>query len=291
MSGCIIAITKQYVGGMVFDPSGRKQDGDVFNLWRDFGVTPRPGIMGSCSRNTSEPSFATATTRICSHYMLDWMADMVQRPAKQGEVAAVMRSKVEGTGKSLVMRTLRHILGPAWLRHFQRETPDRQFQRAHQRDFIFLGADEALFAGSPIPRRHHEERHHRNRFWSSNRKGRDAVQSPNYLHLMMATNEDWAVPASLRSRRWFVLDVNETHANDHDYFAAIQDELDNGGHEAMLHELLHRDISQHQPPRRAGHSRADRSTHPFSSDTHHRVVDRLLCHAATCFRSKLGLER
>ena len=55
---------------------------------------------------------------------------------------------------------------------------------------------------------------------------------------MLASNEDWVVPASLESRRFFVLDVSNARANDHTYFAAITDELEHGGYEAMLDELL-----------------------------------------------------
>ena len=61
---------------------------------------------------------------------------------------------------------------------------------------------------------------------------------------MLASNELWVVPAGLESRRFFVLDVGDAHANDHPYFAAIIDELEHGGYEAMLYELLNRDISQ-----------------------------------------------
>jgi hypothetical protein len=59
----------------------------------------------------------------------------------------------------------------------------------------------------------------------------------------MATNSDWAVPASVDERRYFVLDVADRNIQDDAYFKAIADELKNGGHEAMLHELMHRDIS------------------------------------------------
>jgi hypothetical protein len=230
----------QYVGGMVFDPSERKQDDDVFNLWRGFGVTPRSGTWALFRQHLHIIVCDGNTTHF--EYLMNWMADMVQRPAKQGEVAVVMRSKVEGTGKSLVMRTLRHICGQHGFVISNSKHLTGNFN-AHQRDCIFLGADEALFAGDPshvgIMKSIVTEP-----FLVVEPKFRDAAQSPNYLHLMMATNADWAIPASLRSRRWLVLDVNESRASDHAYFAAIQHELDHGGYEAMLHELLNRDISQ-----------------------------------------------
>ena len=69
-------------------------------------------------------------------------------------------------------------------------------------------------------------------------KYQNAMQMPNYIHLMMASNEDWVVPASLDARRFFVLEVSPACANHHAYFAAIFEELHDGGYEAMLHDLL-----------------------------------------------------
>jgi hypothetical protein len=67
---------------------------------------------------------------------------------------------------------------------------------------------------------------------------------PNFLHVWLLSNEEWVVPASLRSRRWFVLRVLDIKVGDHAYFAAIQHELENGGYGAMLHDLLHRDLAK-----------------------------------------------
>ena len=60
---------------------------------------------------------------------------------------------------------------------------------------------------------------------------------------MLASNADWVIPASLDSRRFFVLDVSPARAKDHVYFAAIQAELDDGGYETMLYDLLHYDLT------------------------------------------------
>ena len=69
-------------------------------------------------------------------------------------------------------------------------------------------------------------------------KYRAVIEARNFLHVIMASNEEWVVPASLEARRFFVLDVSNEKVGHYDYFKAIQDELDAGGYGAMLHDLL-----------------------------------------------------
>jgi hypothetical protein len=45
-------------------------------------------------------------------------------------------------------------------------------------------------------------------------KGVDAEVSGNCIHLMMASNESWVVPAGMDDRRFFVLDVGDGAKND-----------------------------------------------------------------------------
>ena len=73
-------------------------------------------------------------------------------------------------------------------------------------------------------------------------KRRALYVADNCVHLMMATNNDWAIPAGHSARRFFVLDVNESHAQNSKHFKAIVSELDNGGREAFLDYLLKIDI-------------------------------------------------
>src|SRR5262249_7709082 len=51
-------------------------------------------------------------------------------------------------------------------------------------------------------------------------------------------NSDWLVPAGKGARRMTVLDVAETRKEDTPYFAAIDEELNRGGYERLLYELL-----------------------------------------------------
>jgi len=59
----------------------------------------------------------------------------------------------------------------------------------------------------------------------------------------MASNSQWVVPAGADARRYFVLDVSDSQIQNSDYFAAITDQMNNGGREALLHHLLNMDLS------------------------------------------------
>src|SRR5262245_749582 len=51
------------------------------------------------------------------------------------------------------------------------------------------------------------------------------------------------VPAGWEERRFGVLDAGERHMKDHPYFAAIDEEMNNGGREALLHHFLNFGLS------------------------------------------------
>jgi hypothetical protein len=53
-----------------------------------------------------------------------------------------------------------------------------------------------------------------------------------------------STPAGFGERRFAIFDVGEAHLQDHDYFAAIDDEMNNGGREALLDYLFNFDLSQ-----------------------------------------------
>lgn len=229
---------RQYLGGVTFDPSNQT-DPSVLNLWTGFGVKPK---SGSWSRMRDH-----VLNVICGgnkehfEYLLNWCARMVQSPAQQGEVAVILRSG-EGTGKGIFARALIKILG----RHGSHVAQGRHVVghfNQHLRDSVFLFCDEAFQAGDkqqigvlkvlvtePT--------------LTIEAKFQNAVQAPNFIHLMMASNETWVVPAGLESRRFFVLEVSSKKVGDRAHFQMIADEMDNGGYEAMLHELLNRDISK-----------------------------------------------
>jgi len=81
-------------------------------------------------------------------------------------------------------------------------------------------------------------------------KGIDPIRVRNRSIYMIASNEDSIVPADHADRRWQVFKVGERNREDKAYFKALMEQLNSGGREAMLHDLLTRDISCGPDPRR-----------------------------------------
>ena len=241
---------KQYIGGIIFDPSGKHTQPDQLNMWQGFAVQPKPGSWQRLKDHTRK--IICAGNQKHFDYLFGWMARMVQKPAEQGEIAVVMKG-IEGCGKGTLANALKYIFGQHGLAISNAKHLVGNFN-SHLRDAVFLFPDEAFFAGDKA----HEgvlKTLITEKMLTIEAKFQNAIATPNFLHIMMASNQDWVVPASIFARRFFVLDALPDRANDHAYFAAIDGEMRNGGYEALLHDLLEYDITffnHRSPPQTKG---------------------------------------
>jgi hypothetical protein len=274
---------KQYIHGVVFDPTGRQRDG-VFNLWKGFAVTPRPGSWDKLREHIWDVICQGDDSNF--RYLMCWMARMAQYPAQQGEVAVMLRSDKHGTGKGTLANALRYIMGQHGMCVRNSKHLVGNFN-LHLRDCLFLFADEALFAG---------DKAHVGVLQSLitedtltiEGKYMNLVEEPNYLHLMLSSNAEWVIPAALSDRRFFVLEVSDKHVRDYPYFKALYHELEHGGYEAMLHELLTMDLSDfnvRDVPQTEGLDQQKQ----LSLDDDHRWWQDVLFRGYV-YQSELGLE-
>lgn len=225
---------RQYLGGVVFDPSSRATAPDVFNLWRGWPVRPQPGDW-TILRDHIHAVVCGGDDDLFD-YFVGWMARLVQLPHRPGEVVPVLRGK-QGAGKSVVGNAFRRIFGQHALAVSSPRAVTGQFN-AHLRDLVFLLANEAFFAGdrasvSTLKALITDET------LFIEQKGVDAVEVPNLLHVLMTTNSEWAVPVALDDRRFVVLDVSPHRIGDRAYFHELHLAVnDDGVIAAMLHDLL-----------------------------------------------------
>jgi hypothetical protein len=274
---------RQYIRGVIFDPSGTSAAEGTLNLWEGFAVQPKPGSWGLLNDHIKSVICGGDDERF--QYLMQWLARMVQKPAERGEVAVVMRGG-EGTGKGTVARAMARILGQHALAISNSKHLTGNFN-SHLRDCVFLFADEAFFAG---------DKQHvgvlksiiTEPFLTVEGKYQNAIQAPNFLHLMMASNEEWVVPASLGARRFFVLEVGDDHKDDHAYFEAIWQEMDAGGYEAMLADMQAMDLT-HFNVRRVPDTEGLQKQKKLSLGTEEAWWMDVL-HRGFVFKSRLGLH-
>jgi hypothetical protein len=69
------------------------------------------------------------------------------------------------------------------------------------------------------------------------------------LHVLIASNHENVVPAGEKERRYMVQKVAEARQQDEGWFAPIYDQMRDGGLQAMLYDLLDREIGGFAPRR------------------------------------------
>lgn len=224
---------------MKFMPQGDR-DG-IYNLWRGFNFEPKDG---DCSLYLEH-----IRDNICGgndehfNYVVKWMATAIQKPANPGQTAIVLRGG-KGTGKSIFATVFGRLFG----RHFLHVSNPSHLVgnfNAHLRDTLVLFADEAFFAGD----KRHESVLKMLVTEDSipiEAKGYDVETYPNYIHLIMASNDPHVIRASGDERRYMVLEVGEGKKQNKKFFKEMMHQLENGGYEALLMHLQNIEINDFQ---------------------------------------------
>ena len=209
------------------------------NIWRGWGVKPKPGNWDLIKRHVLE----VLANGDLDHadYILKWLAWAVQNPNSPPETALVFRGK-KGSGKGTLGRVLERIFGS----HVMSVNKPDQFTgrfNGHLRNTVSLFVDEG--------------------FWAGDKKGegtlkamvteptltleakyKDITTVRNCLHIVMASNEEWVVPATKDERRFAVFDVNDKYApaicgeaQSKAYFEPLHAQIGGDGCAAMLWDL------------------------------------------------------
>jgi len=231
---------KQYLGGVIFDPSGESHGDDVLNLWQGLPVTPKKGEWPLMKKHILE--VICSDSKELNNYVIGWLTRLIQRPGEPGEVALVLQGE-EGVGKGIFGHAIRNIFGVHGLHVSQRNHLVGNFN-AHLQEVVFLFADEAFFAGDKI---------HIGVLKSLitepviviEAKYRNAKPQPNYLHILICSNEEWVIPLGREARRFQVIQVSDKYRGDKDYFNLLGAEIKNGGLESMVYDLLKYDLDNY----------------------------------------------
>lgn len=227
---------------LVFAPGEGEEVGDQLNLWRGFGVVPKAGDWTRMRNHVR--NILAGGDGVAADYILRWAAFAVQNPALPAEVALVFRGK-KGTGKGLFARALGRMFGQHGLHIGGGRLLTGRFN-LHLRDCCLLFADEVEWRGDREAEAALKVMITEPSLQIEG-KGTNSFASPNHLHIVMASNEDWVVPASIDERRFAAFAVSDEAQRNADYFTALVSEMEGGGLGAMLHDLLAMDLKGWHP--------------------------------------------
>jgi hypothetical protein len=209
-----------------------------YNLFNGLAVEPAPGncdlFLAHLRDNVAQGDGALY------HWVLGWLADIVQRPGRKVGTSLVLKGKM-GTGKTIVGKTMSRLLGHHYVRANRPRYITGQFN-SHLVKCLLLHADEGFWAGDKAAEGVLKDLItgdvHLIEF-----KTFEPVPVRNYIRLLVTGNPDWLVPAGMEEHRFATLMVGEAHMQDRAYFAAIEKQLENGGYAALLRYLLDFDLS------------------------------------------------
>lgn len=247
---------------LVFSP-GFETNEDEYNLWTGF--TFEPTEHGDCSLFLDH-----IRANICNgnaehfHWVMCWMADLIQRPGRKPGVALVLRGG-EGTGKGVFA----DMFGELISRHYMAITnPEHIVGRfnSHLANKILVFMDEAACSG---------DKKNQGIIYglvteptaAIELKGKDVAPVQNFLRLILSSNHNWMVPANIDARRWAVFDVADHAKQNEAYFIEIKNQLRNGGFQKLMEILMHWDIDislRHSLPKTA--ALLDQKIASFSSE-------------------------
>lgn len=226
---------------IVFNPKISGHYDGNFNIWKGFAVKP---VQGDCSLFWYHVEIIICRGKKTHYiYVRKWLAHLIQKPWIIA-TALVLRGK-QGTGKGTFAQTIGKLLGPHYAPLASLDQILGRFN-SHLKNAILIFADEAIWGGNirevgalkaliTEPKLFIEA------------KGKDGYWIDNYKHLIVSSNEDWAVHLDPDDRRFFVLDISADRKEDFEYFGKILNQLENGGYEALMYDLLNEDLTGFDP--------------------------------------------
>ena len=235
--------------GIIFDPTLPKEHNKCFNLYQGLAVQPEKG----CWKKTLKHLY----TMLCNsdrekfEYTLKWFAWCLQNPGQPAEVVMILKG-LQGAGKGFIFTQFVEVFGNHGLHISNRKHLTGDFN-GHLATCVFLFADEAYYPGDK------EVAGALNQLITeksvaTEKKRMDVVKTKNCLHICMATNEEWVIPVTSDTRRYYINKVEGTYAfgkktdrEREEYFNGLWGEMKNGGRAAMVHDLLNMNLGTWHP--------------------------------------------
>lgn len=222
--------------GLEFNPKGNSDN--LLNIWIPPTIKPAKGNWSKirdfikhiiCNGNQKEFS-----------YLMNYLSHALQRPWEKPGVMVILLGG-QGVGKGTLSRILRAIWKGTYRQIHQINSITGEFNSSLERalivwldevDFVKKrSATESLKSLVTEPVIQINEKHQPSR------------QVDSYHRFFAASNSDFYKPTDRDDRRDFVLRVSDTYKGDHKYWNALNEEIENGGVEALAHALINHNLS------------------------------------------------
>jgi hypothetical protein len=227
---------------IVFNPSRLIVPG-YYNLFRGLPVEPKKGRWNYLQDHVYEVWAKNDLEQL--EYVFSWMAYKLQNLGKKRcDVALALRGE-RGAGKGIGAQFYGNLFSPHFVHITNRAHVTGRFNSL-LKDALLVFLDEAFWAGDVqaegILKGLITEDVIVLEF-----KGKDAFRVKKHADFILASNNSWVVPAGFKERRFCVLDVSSKKIGDKVWFERIIEQMNTGGKEAMLYDLLKWDISNYDP--------------------------------------------
>ena len=223
---------------VVFDPS-EKCSKDAYNLFKGFPLKPKKGDWSLMRQHIFEIICDGNSEHF--EYLMAWMSRAIQDPGGDKPGVAVVMKGGKGIGKGVFANYFGSIFGEAFLPIADSESFTGRFNM-HLSKSLVVFLDEAVWGGDKKAEGKLKQLITEPTILFEP-KGIDSLTMRNYINVLIASNEDWVVPATGDERRFFVLQPSEAFQKKTAYFAKIIKEQRSGGPEAMMYDLLEYDRS------------------------------------------------
>ena len=218
-------------------------DTDEFNTFRGLAITPASGETSKIINHIKE--VLCGGNELLSEYVLNWIARMYQYPNDRGHTALVFKGE-QGTGKGII---LEDIIAKSWGYHGTVMSNPREIAGEFNEGLmmaIFVYVNEAAWGGNVK-----ENSILKSVITDGTVRVRQMHRAPypidNCTHLVFSSNEDWVVPVGADDRRFVIPDVSSKYKGDTDYFNRLTAEIEEGGREAFVYDMLNHDLKDFNP--------------------------------------------
>jgi putative DNA primase/helicase len=235
-----------YLDQVGFDPSGK--DGNVkLNTWQGWDLQPVEGECAMILKTLEHLCGKEANGREIYQWILKWMAYPLQHPGAKMKSAVILHGP-QGTGKSLIFRTLAAIYGRYATVIGNRAIEDK-FNSDWSDSKLFILAEEVATSADKWQIKNELKELVTGETVRINPKNIAAYEQKNQMNMAFLSNEDMPLPLENDDRRHLVVYTPPCLPEEH-YISAL-DERDNGGVEALYHFLLNLplgDFGRHSRP-------------------------------------------